>query len=377
MVAQFGTMLAIAALTSVLCPLVAIADEEKRDQPHATFTARSGMSGVDWERHFPQRRSHFPGRPSMSREFYSAGGYVFLNGKYIEPPYTIAVREGVFHVNGQPTRVQGVQAPPGNAGQHVGVSHRPRRYFRAGVPESLQRLEGNNILVLFDDSPPVMLEFFGVGRRLLKSLNEPTEREAFIAQDCSWLVPKEDEPKWREWLAAYESPAFLRARSDREIQILETELEAIELRDRAYAILARWNKPLNLVAFMLVLAASGHLLFSAPFQLSALRAIHAWSRPVLPLAFSLGFVFVLSALDLIWTVLLSQAGLMEEVNPLARLFINDPAQLTAFKSVFTFSAIGIFAVLRHFRPAQVGAWWACLICTLLATRWLVFHSLSV
>ena len=90
---------------------------------------------------------------------------------------------------------------------------------------------------------------------------------------------------------------------------------------------------------------------------------------------SLGSVAVLSALDLIWTILASQAGRMREMNPFGSGLIEDPLLLIAFKVGMIGAAIAMLFVLRRHRQAQVGAWWACLICTLLTVRWLTFNSM--
>ncbi len=321
----------------------------------------------------PYSRGQFPPRDSLQTD----AGYVFLNGEYLEPPYHITARDNKIEVNGHATNIE---LP---ATQRDGeYNDRPRRRRRGPsfvdrVPPQFIQLQYGSVLVLNENAPPIALDFGGIGKKLLKAINDPTKRADFFGNGERAAIPGEEHARWQQWLASYSPPPVLRERSEREIESFESELASAELRALSYRILEQWNRPLNICGFVLVLAASGHLFFSAPFPAFAIRTAYAWSRPALPLGMSLGFVLVLSALDLLWTVLMSQAGLMEEANPLARLFIDDPSQLAIFKSVFTFGAIAIIAGLHRFRPAQVGAWWACLICTLLATRWLVFHTLSV
>ena len=90
-----------------------------------------------------------------------------------------------------------------------------------------------------------------------------------------------------------------------------------------------------------------------------------------------GFVFVvaLSLLDLVWTLLVSQAGTMRELNPVGGRLIDDPVKLVAFKVAMTGLAAGLIFKLRYYRRAQLASWWACLILTLLIVRWLTFNSM--
>ena len=66
---------------------------------------------------------------------------------------------------------------------------------------------------------------------------------------------------------------------------------------------------------------------SKPFQ-QFLKECQFESQPT-----NEGFVFVvaLSLLDLVWKLLVSQAGTMRELNPVGGRLIDDPAKLIAFK----------------------------------------------
>ena len=68
---------------------------------------------------------------------------------------------------------------------------------------------------------------------------------------------------------------------------------------------------------------------------------------------------------------------MKELNPLGAALIDDPLALIALKAGATFLAITLLFMLRQHRVAQQGAWWGCLICTLLTVRWLTFNSMFV
>jgi hypothetical protein len=55
--------------------------------------------------------------------------------------------------------------------------------------------------------------------------------------------------------------------------------------------------------------------------------------------------------------------------------IHSPVLLSAFKLTATLAGAGILIHLRRNRRAQVASWWVCLVCSLLAFRWVSFHSL--
>jgi hypothetical protein len=68
---------------------------------------------------------------------------------------------------------------------------------------------------------------------------------------------------------------------------------------------------------------------------------------------------------------------MRELNPFGSKLIESPSLLALFKITATGMAIGLLFSLRKYRRAQVAAWWACLILTILAFRWLTFNSMML
>ena len=90
---------------------------------------------------------------------------------------------------------------------------------------------------------------------------------------------------------------------------------------------------------------------------------------------SLALIIALSLLDLTRTLLVSRTSLMKEVNPLGAALIDNPQALIALKTAATLFAVTHLYVLRQHRAAQQGAWWGCLVCTLLTARWLTFTSM--
>jgi lysylphosphatidylglycerol synthetase-like protein (DUF2156 family) len=123
---------------------------------------------------------------------------------------------------------------------------------------------------------------------------------------------------------------------------------------------------------LLVVIAFGNLLSNeAPLD------IQSSESPVMDrrVKIFLMLIAAFSVLDLIWTLLASRANALTELNPIGSQLIHNPIGLLAFKTLVTVGVIGILFVLRGHRVAQRGAWWACLICTLVTVRWLTFNSM--
>ena len=162
---------------------------------------------------------------------------------------------------------------------------------------------------------------------------------------------------------------------DRVGEVLKKE-RAVEERNQA-EIAARRNLdlssyPLTVFGMVLVVIAFGNLLSNeAPLD------IQSSESPVMErrVKIFLMLIAAFSVLDLIWTLLASRANALTELNPIGAQLITNPIGLLAFKALVTLGAIGILFALRSHRVAQRGAWWACLICTLLTVRWLTFNSM--
>ena len=81
----------------------------------------------------------------------------------------------------------------------------------------------------------------------------------------------------------------------------------------------------------------------------------------------------MSLIDLAWTILAGQAGVMKEAIHWQPL-IWIPPQLVAFKVTATGLGCGILYAWRRQKQIQDATWWMCLVCVLLTFRWVVFDS---
>ena len=299
-------------------------------------------------------------------------GYVFIDGEYLSPPYVAQSVAGVVSINGRALQCK-FPEPERPNGRFMRSRHRE-------TPETpLQQIENTLetgfIVVAMKDQPPVILadpgSRFDLFSRLLKHNRTGLNPVANIQ------LPHEfDSALWHRWVSEFAPPENFRERA----AAVVSEYEESEANARAEVAAARrldkLSYPLTICGMVLTVLATGHLLSNRPPTSKSLP-VDASPETMRVVSWSLGLVLVLSVLDLAWTVLASQAGQMRELNPFGSNFINDPNMLVIFKMGIIALAVGLLFALRQYRHAQVGAWWACLICTLLTARWLTLNSMFV
>ncbi|MDY0167729.1 MAG: DUF5658 family protein [Thermoguttaceae bacterium] len=66
-----------------------------------------------------------------------------------------------------------------------------------------------------------------------------------------------------------------------------------------------------------------------------------------------------------------------ELNPLAAGLLASPIAVAAFKITMIAAAACVFLALRRYRFAQIGAWWACAVYTVLTLRWAAVNSILI
>lgn len=295
-------------------------------------------------------------------------GYVFVNGEYIPQPYHIEFSESDISINESTFDLSVFDAWKNEKKRRNGVGRSHAQQVRRQLRNLL---EGDGSLVLFEKEP--FQVFSGNDSyELLNVLVNSEARQTFNDGEREWLPSSIDQQLWVRWIGEFKCPEELRKRADNFL----TEISELESTNAAQQsgrrMLESSAYPLTVVGMMLVVAAFGHLLSFKPGPEG-----HSPETPVAKRAVirSLALVTVLSALDLIWTLLVSRAGDMKELNPLGAAVIDDPLALIALKTTATLLAVGLLFGLRRHRVAQQGAWWACLICTLLTVRWLTFNSM--
>jgi hypothetical protein len=314
------------------------------------------------------------GTDSFAQESKSAPitrGFVLLDGVEIPHPFVLTQdADGISlsgHVLDFPSQKRGHRGPPEGMRRKRGMHQRPRAgQHSLGQFESLLRLD--SLILLSADgpsqliSPPRSLAAMDI---LSSSASEAEKLEALS------LIHHSDQGSaaWREVVTAFVPTPEL-----------ATRLKEAHTRHPSRTPTAsshRVNNALSIFGFLLAVAALGTLLLHRPDTVGGIRGVNPEPlamRRVLQAGLLLG---ALAIYDLVATLTLVQSGLVVEVNPIARGFIQSPIATTIFKLGLTGVAIAGLVAMRRHRPAQVAAWWACVINTVLLLRWATVTSTIV
>jgi len=242
-----------------------------------------------------------------------------------------------------------------------------------GVARQLtDEFHADQVVLLFEETGeliiiPDALEFDLCGV-LLNSRTPETE----LLQNLAGTEPVGPETVrlWQEWLRSY-SPSeqvipLLAARYDKWKQAEDKNNREVAAMHR----LESFSYPLTLLGMLVGVVSLGHLLrWPRKDDLA-----EAGSETVRAVEIALWLMLGMALIDLIWTILASQAGVMKEVNPLAEQLITSPLQLAVLKTFATGVGLAIFFLWRRRKQIQVATWWMCLVCVLVTFRWVIFDS---
>jgi hypothetical protein len=242
----------------------------------------------------------------------------------------------------------------------------------------------DGIVVFGRGQKPLLLEHGGSGHELLVALlkkqnaaaaGSGSERSSLELGDPREISDELGLQAWQLAIAEFQPTPHFVERATRYVSEVAAMQAASERTLKASLWADSIAYPLTLFAMSVVVVAFGHLLSNKPRleQNAGDEAVSPQARRVV--LKSLLIFGLLSAIDLIWTLLASATGSMREMNPLGNDLLDNPMQLIAFKVVAVSVTIALLYAL-HRRPiAQVASWWSCLVLTLLTARWLTFHSM--
>jgi len=340
-------------------------DEEQVREQSAPFDPHTSE--------FSPRERRAPWEVEQPRQglepFESASGFFFAAGKYVPPPYRLRFESNTLYIND--TVVLKVEEPTGRR------FRRPRfeGYYDTPLSRMAGQLETGALVIALADQPLVVLD----RTEDVVSLLQLLLHEAPATVDAAnFDLPEGMSPSaWTAWINSFNPDADFSGRARQVID--EAQRLADESRGQINAVrrLDALAYPLTVLGMILATLATGHLLLSAPLVSRSSYDTDVSPERLQMVFRSLALVGVLSILDLVWTVLASQAGHMRELNPLGSHLIHDPVQLVYFKFGSTGMGVAVLFTFRRFQRIQLAAWWACLICTLVTFRWLTFNSMFV
>lgn len=321
-----------------------------------------GSFGQD-ERNLPQEsRSSQGERPRYRRmrTFHIEdvhAGFLIVDGKFIDGPYKIEWLENQLHINGIPIEVPSRKLGPRDVEAVLSANN-----FLVIQGDQYKETDGS------DDPGMALLRYF--------SGEDPNPKHLDTFKD---LYARLDPPATPAGRLAGILP--LSPESQKRVLARLRKLEEAELQNSAANLavsrLNRFAYPLTTLGMLLTVIAFGHLISYRPNEMTATSSVNNSPVALRMVIRSVVFVVLLSGLDLLWTIMASQAGQMKELNPLASNLIHDPNQLIVFKAITTVAGTGILLGLRQYRTAQTASWWMCLVCTVLTFRWLTFNSMMI
>ncbi|MCA9176137.1 MAG: hypothetical protein KDB14_16740 [Planctomycetales bacterium] len=327
-------------------------------------------------------------------------GILVINREYLQAPYLVEADKNHVTVNGRVVDAStwfGVvtKRPPARrpqfraAGMWRGWGRRPAPAPAASVPtDETELLTTDNASGLMSPRGRAFelagtLEGDGIvladGDRV-EAVCHPTLQRNLLATILE--IPVNDTPSHfqheaTQWISAVSNIDPLRTQAQTRWDALE-EVEAANYKSsKASRRISQLAYPMTVFGMVLTVFSLGHLLQAAPrieTEEQWRANLDQWKRVT---TISIVLFVTMSALDLTWTLMASQANQMQELNPIANLFIDSPAALVVFKLTATLISGGILLSLREHARAQRVAWWACLLCTMLTMRWVVFNSMFV
>jgi hypothetical protein len=333
--------------------------------------------------HRPNGFGQFPANRPMIQKKSIEFGYLFVDGAYVELPYEVEIGNSEMRVNGTditkcfPAGESSETDGFGRSRHRDGESRGPHSGgSRFAFRQAADTLTEDGIVILQTGEASILM----VGDAADSFLNlmiDDEARQSASTLDLSWLPPTADQGKIAQWLETYQTPAPLRGRIEKQFADRQAARDLNISQKDAVRRLDQWGYPLSVLGMVLVVAAIGHLLSRRPEPQTTGDKVNLTPDAIRQTNYSLMLVAAMSGMDLVWTILISQAGVMKELNPLGSRLLSNPGQLILFKMAMTALALCLIFGLRRYRRAQMVSWWGCLLFTILTVRWLTFNSLFV
>ncbi len=332
---------------------------------------RDPPRGFDSPRGFEQGPRPFDG----PLEATAKGGFLFIDGEYLPPPYEIRFADDTVTVNDR--KLACIPPPPdfGGFGRGFGGPPRAEQAWRSLVGRLQRELSSNAVILVFADQPLVQFDA-STTTDLLRSMVVTDGRRDFRRTEVGQRLPDNfDKAVWENWIENYEPPADFTRRAALLLATYDEKQREAEAQIRARRWLEALIYPLEVSGMVLSVVALGHLLGGRPHAGQPTRGRDNSPALIHALNWSLLFAAAFSLLDLAWTIVTVNTNDTRELNPIGSQLIHDPLRLAQFKVGITFACLALIWVLRTQKRAQIAAWWICLVLTLVTCRWLMVNAL--
>ncbi|TWU19261.1 hypothetical protein Poly21_14330 [Allorhodopirellula heiligendammensis] len=242
---------------------------------------------------------------------------------------------------------------------------------------NFEMLNQQAIIVLRSGAKPLIVNAPEMGYGLLKQLLAIPMDAQELAEAQYAIAEGADQETWQQLVNSFQAtPVFIEHATclvdeiDEAQRLVDAQVASVQFSERV-------SYPLTMFALILVVAGLGHLMASAHEVFSTALNRHETDELSKNIILLLVIMALMSAIDLIWTVMAHHSGAMRELNPIGSMLIDDTTKLIAFKFIVTGISIGLLFWQRRLPLSRKATWWCCLTMTLLTVRWLSFHSMLV
>lgn len=293
-------------------------------------------------------------------------GFVLLGGKEIPAPFVVARTRAGVTLNGYEVQ------PSGRRGGRLEGRRPPRRgrtgaadHGMRGFSQLKEALRCSGLILLSPDGAYHAI-YGRLGLKVLEILTSDAYTEAKLNDLVAMQAAPLSSGEWRTLVDGFEPSAGLEDR----MQAARERFDAAVL-----PTCSSWASVLlTLLALLLAVVALGTLLMHRPDVRQGIRGRNPHPQATRFVVQAVLLLAILSVYDLVATVVLVRQGLVFEINPLAEGLIHRPLLATLFKVALTGLGAVLLVSLRRYRVAQVGAWWCCVIYTVLLFRWATVAS---
>lgn len=295
------------------------------------------------------------------------GGFVFMDGRYLPPPYDVRLELGAVYINGQ----KASQRRQGPFFRRPGTTQRSNRGPRnRGAAQIERHLQEDGLLICSRNKPLGFVSAYQavpVLEILLGDESGDVKVQKLMQTDTPWIASEQ----WALLVEQFNSPAGLVER----VQALkqrQRELAEDEPDDELHWI---FLSSITYSGFILAVWAFGTLMSCRPPMLRSPQAVVLSKRSCRQVIWLVILLAVLNIYDLVCTVFATNVGALWELNPFAGSIINEDFSIIVFKLSLTVGAAILLLITRRRRLTQIGSWWAGVLYTVLILRWTMFNSM--